>query len=85
MFAVKWHEDAGEEFVVAWFAADMVLRQKLDSALSKLETDLASDPIGNSESREGTLRIAFALPLGVMIIVDEDANEVRIRHVWLTS
>lgn len=83
MFAIKWHMDAGDEFVAAWFAGDVDLRLRLDAAMTELERDLAVDPLGNSESREGTLRIAFALPLAAIIVVDETANEVLIRHVWV--
>jgi hypothetical protein len=54
----------------------------ITAAMSELDRRLGADPEGESESRDGTERVAFADPLGVSFEIT--GNQVDIEAVWLT-
>jgi hypothetical protein len=65
-----------------WETADADLREAILRATQLLNRQLATDPQQQGESRDGTTRILFAAPLGVIYQVDEVKRVVHILRTW---
>ena len=82
MHAVRWLPYAADRAVL--LAVEASNPEAVVDAMLELDRMLSADPEGNSESREGPERVAFALPLGVMFEIRAEDRTVLIGDVWRT-
>jgi hypothetical protein len=75
-----WTPAAEQELAAIWMeAAD---RDTITSAANTIDDLLKADPQLRGESRQGDVRILFALPLGVDFEVSEPDRTVYVLSVW---
>lgn len=79
-YTVTWTPSAEQDLAALWNAAPD--RQAVADAADEIDTSLARDPFGQSESRGGQTRFLFAPPLAVLYDVDQAARSVRVWAVW---
>jgi len=82
MMTVRWKDTAVDELTAIWTAADSAARRIITAAVDRIDRDLKVDPIGNSESRGGGVRIYFAPPMGATFHIESDGQTVSVLHVW---
>ena len=82
MFRVFWHRDALEELARVWMDAADVERRSITAAVQEVDQLLAGSPETVGESRDGTERITFVGPLGLVYDVYPQQRLVRIDQVW---
>jgi hypothetical protein len=80
MYTVAWRDSALDELARLWMQAPD--RNRVRAASDEIDTLLARDPLAEGESRIGTRRILFVLPLGVTYDVDEAGQAVHVLAVW---
>ena len=80
MFEVVWLHDAVDRLRHFYDQANDP--DAIPAAMNALAARLTADPEGESESRDGAKRVAFAAPLGVYFEIKGD--QVEIGSVWLT-
>lgn len=79
-FQVRWIAAAEQDLASIWMQASD--RAAITSAALEIDRRLASDPHLVGESREGTLRTTFELPLGVTFEVVDADRTVYVLAVW---
>jgi hypothetical protein len=82
MYTVLWRPDAAEELTRIWIGSDSATRQSITSAAFQIDEALAKDPTNIGESREGTGRVCFVFPLGILFDVNAPNKLVRVLRVW---
>ena len=82
MFRVFWHRDALAELARVWTDAENSERQAITAAAREIDQLLTRSPETVGESREGTERIAFVDPLGLVYDVYPSQQLVRVDQVW---
>ena len=83
MYTVEWLESALDELTRIWTGADSSTRKLITQAAATIDQRLRDDPFGQSESREGDVRILFAAPLGINFRPEADGQTMTVAHVWL--
>jgi plasmid stabilization system protein ParE len=83
MFQVRWEDTALGELAAIWVAADSALRRLITAATNRIDQQLQTDPLGDSESRPGGRRILFVSPLGITFRIEADGQTVSVLRVWL--
>ena len=83
MFRVDWLDMAVDELAELWMRADLEVRRAITEASQELDRRLASNPFRESESRSGSIRIAFALPLAARCRIGANNRVVTIAEVYL--
>jgi len=81
-YRVEWLQEAYNELLEIWLAADSELRAEITTATHTLDTHLATDPNQVGESRSGDGRIAFVPPLAVLFELQPSNQIVWVLHVW---
>jgi hypothetical protein len=76
MYTVTWLP--GAEIALANLWNNARNRALIAAAADELDAALARSPTQMGESRGGSLRIAFAKPLGILFDVDDSARSVRV-------
>jgi len=79
-FTVPWTPSAEQDLAAIWMEATG--RNIIASAANTIDGLLKTDPHLRGESREGDVRILFALPLGVDFEVSELDRTVYVLSVW---
>jgi hypothetical protein len=79
-YTVVWKPVAERELAALWNAA--VDRRTITDAANALDKMLQVDAEEVGESRSGGTRIAFAPPLGVRFVVQEQDRMVVVFAVW---
>ena len=79
-YTVLWARPAEQELAAIWTRATD--RARITSAANSIDIVLSEDAQEQGESREGTLRILFAPPLGVEFDVVEEDRIVHVLAVW---
>jgi hypothetical protein len=82
MFQVEWLQEALDDLVRVWMNADTADRVAITAAIREIDRRLNSSPHEQGESREGSKRVLFELPLGLQIHVEFDQQLVLVAHVW---
>jgi hypothetical protein len=82
MFQVAWLREAVDELADIWIKADSPSRKAITKVTHILDQELKVDPLRQSESRAGNVRILFADPLAVLFEVDSMQRIVWILHIW---
>ncbi len=83
-YSVIWQRVAEGELAPVWLAASD--RNAVTRAASRLDAQLASDPLHLGESRTSSVhRIAFDSPLGVEFEIVEDDKLVIVQGVFAVS
>jgi hypothetical protein len=83
MFRVRWEQTALNELATLWTDAESSLRQLVTVAASRIDRQLQTDPVAQSESRSGGRRILFSSPLGILFRIEAYGQTVSVLHVWL--
>jgi hypothetical protein len=83
MFRVRWEDTALSELAAIWLQADSALRQLITDATNRIDQQLQTDPLTDSESRPGGRRILFVSPLGITFRIEADGQTVSVLRVWL--
>jgi hypothetical protein len=82
-YTVVWAAEAECELAALWTsAAD---RSRIATAADSLDRALSRDPVVVGESRSGSRRIVFCLPLGIRFEIIEGDRMVRVLAVWRVS
>jgi hypothetical protein len=79
-YTVLWTPAAEERLAGIWLDAQH--RRAIADAANLLDEALADAPLSIGESREGSMRVAFAYPLGVEYDVSPDDRTVYVLAVW---
>ncbi len=79
-YTVLWARPAEQELAAIWMRATD--RARITSAANGVDIVLSEDAHEQGESREGTLRVVFAPPLGVEFDVVEEDRIVYVLAVW---
>jgi hypothetical protein len=82
MFRVEWRDVALNELAAIWMAASADRRSAITQATNLIDQKLRTDPVGSSESREGSDRILFEPPLGIEFRLNPSARTVMVGHIW---
>lgn len=82
-YTVAWDHRALDELHEIWKQHGD--REGLQHVVTRLDTQLAHQPIDAGESRQGRFRVIFKFPLVVWFYIDERMHEVRIVHVRTTK
>lgn len=82
MFRVEWIQDALDDMMRIWMAANSTCRQEITRASNQLDAVLKHDPVGNSESRREDERVLFIYPLAATIEIDVAKRVVWVLNVW---
>lgn len=80
-YKVTWFPPAEERLAEMWMGSRVA--HQITLAADRLDVTLAQDPLAVGESRGQDLRIAFESPLAITYLVDQQAKEVVILHVWM--
>jgi plasmid stabilization system protein ParE len=83
MFRVRWSIVARDELAALWLQSDSQTRSLITAAASQIDHRLRSNPRGHSESRTGSRRILFELPLGITFRIEPDGRTISVLHTWL--
>jgi hypothetical protein len=81
MFTVTWADRALDRLADIFVAVDPNTRGRIERAVSRLNTRLASDPLTEGESRSGNDRITFIDVLAVQFTVHAAQDIVRVYYV----
>jgi len=81
-YTVVWKPDAHAELADIWTSSQN--RQALSEATNHIDHLLKTAPHQQGESRDGSLRIMFVEPIGVIFDVSEDDRIVSVVNVWIT-
>ena len=76
---LEWTNKARDQFADIWVAATLAERNVIEPLVIQFERDLRDNPMLIGESRIGSLRIVFYLPLVVWYHVN--GNRVRIVRI----
>jgi hypothetical protein len=82
-WSVDWLPDADDALTNLWLAAPD--RNAVTAAANQIERDLARNPHGVGESREGDTRIYIVPPLAVLSDADDARHEVLVWSVWRSN
>ena len=82
MINVQWAQNALDRLAAMWMQSDSQMRQEITSASHRVEKRLRTDPFSFGESRPGGRRIAFELPLGVLLRISSDGKTVFVLNAW---
>jgi hypothetical protein len=82
MYTVIWRDAALDALADAFVAADLLMRGRIERAVTRLNKQLAADPEDIGESRGGKRRIAFEAPCGIRYMVDTSNLTARVTHFW---
>lgn len=83
MSRVIWSEEAMDDLAAVWLAADSDTRAAIVAATQQADQILKRDPENAGEGRMGTTRVLTERPLGLMVEVFADRQEVIVGQVWL--
>ncbi len=85
-YSVSWSREAEKSLAKAYLdAREDEMAESFTAASFEAEELLRSDPIGNSESREGMLRVLIVRPATVYFFVDEKISQVTVHNVHYAS
>jgi len=82
IYTVVWKPDAHAELAAIWTSAKN--RQAVSEAANQIDQLLKTTPHQQGESRNGSLRIMFVEPVGVIYDINEDDRIVSVAKVWIT-
>jgi hypothetical protein len=82
-YTVVWRAKAFDQLADVWLRA--AERDKVTSAIHRIEQQLSRSPLDSGESREGNERVVFDPPLVVKFEVVADDRKVRILLVHDTT
>lgn len=82
MFQVRWERSALDELTTLWLGANSAMRAAITAATHALDEHLQTDPLHDSESREGGDRVLFIFPLGIRFAVEDEQHLVSVFQVW---
>lgn len=82
MFSIYRTEEAQAPLREVWLEGDDALRHSILHASQAVDLQLCENPQEQGESREGTLRVLFEAPLGVLFEVDQEKQLVRVLRSW---
>ena len=78
-YTVVWTREAEDELATAWVEApSSALRNEIAANVAAIESALRTQPGETGESREGTVRMAVAGPVGIVFRVLEDDRLVQV-------
>jgi hypothetical protein len=78
-----WSPEA--ELQLESILADPASREKLAAIAHDIDRALAIDPVGFGESRSGSIRVGFILPLAVQYDLLDDVATVIVEDVFRTE
>ena len=79
-YTVVWKPEAERELTALWLASR--LRHLVNAAVNDVDRQLANNPKGVGESREGNRRIALESPLAFEFEVVDEELTVFVIAVW---
>ena len=79
-WSVLWKPRAEEQLARIWLEAED--RQAVRAAADFLDAELSQAPMSVGESRSGSVRVAFAAPLGFELEAAEPDRVVYVLAVW---
>jgi len=83
MWAVIWRDLALDALADVFVAADLLTRDAIEQAVTRLNARLASDPETLGESRPGPgRRIAYDSPRAIRFTVYPTDRVVRVTRFW---
>jgi hypothetical protein len=82
MFGVVWTNKALDELADIWVTVSPELRDRIESAMQRLDQSLRDDPNTVGESRNQNRRVAFDPPIAIIYQIDYSSQVVVVSHVW---
>lgn len=84
MYRLRWSNPFQRWLGTVWDGASDDERLRIANAINSLSHMLSHDPLGNSESRGGQLRIVVEQPLAIYFTIDYSSDVVSIVRGTVT-